>query len=73
MIPHEDRKHLSTDKKFAMPNFNEEAELLDWAGINLGEETTYLLQQSLKRLAIMSGADRINLCGKIFGTNNDYW
>jgi hypothetical protein len=21
----------------------------------------------------MSGADRINLCGKIFGTNNDYW
>jgi hypothetical protein len=73
LIPHEDRKHLSKDKKFAMPNFNEEAEMLDWAGINFGEETTYLLQQSLKRLAIMSGADRINLCGKIFGTNNDYW
>lgn len=50
-----------------MPNFNEDAEMLDWAGINFGEETTYLLQQSLKRLAVMSGADRLNLCGKIYG------
>ena len=73
MIPHEDKKLLSKDKKFVMPNFNEEAEMLDWAGINFGEEATYLLQQSLKRLAIMSGADRINFCGKIFGTHNDYW
>jgi hypothetical protein len=73
LIPHEDKKLLSKDKKFVMPNFNEEAEMLDWAGINFGEEATYLLQQSLKRLAIMSGADRINFCGKIFGTQNDYW
>jgi hypothetical protein len=34
---------LSKDKKFAMPNFVEESEMLDWAGISFGEETTYLL------------------------------
>lgn len=73
MIPNEDKKLLSKDKKFAMPNFNEEAEMLDWAGINFGEEATFLLQQSLKRLAVMSGADRVNFCGKIYGTQNDYW
>ena len=42
--------------------------MLDWAGINFGEETTYLLSQSIKRLAMMSGADQINFCGKIYGT-----
>jgi hypothetical protein len=56
-----------------MPNLQEEAEMLDWAGINFGEETTYLLQQSLKKLAVMSGADSVAFCGKIYGTNNDYW
>lgn len=43
LIPNEDKKLLSKDKKFAMPNFIEEAEMLDWAGINFGEEATYLL------------------------------
>jgi hypothetical protein len=47
--------------------------MLDWAGINFGEETTYLLSQSIKRLAMMSGADQINFCGKIYGTQQDYW
>jgi len=56
-----------------MPNLQEEAEMLEWAGINFGDETTYLIQQSLKRLAMMSNADKINFCGKIFGQTNDYW
>ena len=56
-----------------MPNFNEEAEMLEWAGISFGEDITYLLSKALKRLAVMSGADRINFCGKIYGIQNDYW
>lgn len=60
-------------KRFVMPNLQEEAEMLEWAGISFGEETTYLLQQSLKKLAFLSGADSIAFCGKIYGTNNDYW
>lgn len=63
----------ASDKKFVMPNFQEEAEMLEWAGVNFGDETTFLIQQSLKRLALMSGAESIRFCGKIFGQTNDYW
>jgi hypothetical protein len=42
-----------------MPNFEEEAEMLSWAGIDFGEEENYLLSKSLKRLAVMSGADSV--------------
>ena len=73
LIQDKEKKFLSKGKKFSMPNLQEEAEMLDWAGINFGEETTYLLQHSLKRLAIMSGADSVRFCGKIFGTKCDYW
>jgi hypothetical protein len=31
-----------------MPNFNEEAEMLEWAGISFGEEDTYKLGKSIK-------------------------
>jgi hypothetical protein len=31
-----------------MPNFFEEAEMLEWAGIFFGEEDTYRLQKSIK-------------------------
>ena len=57
LIEAEDRHLLSKSKKFAIPNFEEEAEMLDWAGINFGEDNTLRLSKSIKRLAIMSGAD----------------
>ena len=56
-----------------MPNFEEEAEMLSWAGIDFGEEENYLLSKSLKRLAVMSGADSIKFGGKVYGTQKDYW
>ena len=56
-----------------MPNFEEEAEMLSWAGIDFGEEENYLLSKSLKRLAVMSGADSVKFGGKIYGTQKDYW
>jgi radial spoke head protein 4/6 len=47
--------------------------MLEWAGINFGEDTTFVIQKSLKRLASLSGADSLRLFGKIFGTKKDYW
>ena len=73
LIEAEDRHLLSKNKKFAIPNFEEEAEMLDWAGINFGEDNTLRLSKSIKRLAMMSGADEIRFAGKIFGTQSDYW
>ena len=47
--------------------------MLSWAGIDFGEEENYLLGKSLKRLAVMSGADSVKFGGKIYGTQKDYW
>ena len=64
---------LSKHKSFAIPNFEEEAEMLEWAGISFGEDNTLRLSKSIKRLAIMSGADQVRFAGKVFGTQRDYW
>lgn len=69
----EDKKFLNKDRVYCIPNFAEEAEMLDWAGINFGAMDTYKLQNSIKRLAEMSGADKLRFCGKIFGKESDYW
>jgi hypothetical protein len=45
------RSELFQDYKCLLPNFVEQAECLEWAGIGFGEETTFLIQKSLKRLA----------------------
>ena len=43
-----DRKLLTRDKTFVIPNFDEEAEMLEWAGISFGEENTLKLSKSIK-------------------------
>lgn len=48
---------LQKNKTFTLTNFAEEAEMLEWANIGFGEENTYKLQHSIKRLCTMSGAD----------------
>jgi len=73
MVHKSDRGLLSKDKKFVIPNFDEEAEMLEWAGVSFGEEDTYKLGKSIKRLAVMSGADRVRFVAKMYGTNCDYW
>ena len=40
-----------------MPNFAEDEEMLEWAGVDFGEEDTYRIGRSFKRLAQMSGAE----------------
>merc|ERR1719507_29205 len=47
--------------------------MLEWAGISFGEDNIIRLQKSIKRLAIMSGAESVRFGGKIFGTGADYW
>ena len=47
--------------------------MLSWAGIDFGEEETYKLGKSIKRLAVMSGAEGVKFGGKIYGTKSDYW
>ena len=48
MVSKVDRKLLTKDKLFVIPNFQEEAEMLEWAGISFGEENTLRLQRSIK-------------------------
>ena len=40
--------------------------MLEWAGINFGEGYTLILQKSLKKLAVLSGASSLRFFGKIY-------
>ena len=48
LIGSDDKALLTKNKTFAIPNFAEEAEMLEWAGISFGEENTLRLQKSIK-------------------------
>ena len=48
LISSGDKSLLTKDKTFTIPNFAEEAEMLEWAGISFGEENTLRLQKSIK-------------------------
>ena len=48
LIEARDRHLLTKGKTFAIPNFTEEAEMLEWAGINFGEDNTLRLSKSIK-------------------------
>lgn len=72
-VSYEDRQLIAKAEKYNLPNIVEEMKMLEWAGINFGEDTIYILQKSLKRLAVLSGATSIKFFGKIFGSQKDYW
>jgi radial spoke head protein 4/6 len=73
LVAASDKSLITKNKNFVIPNFAEEAEMLEWAGVSFGEENTIRLGKSIKRLALMSGADSLRFVGKIFGTQKDYW
>lgn len=56
-----------------MPNFQVHSEMLKWAGVYFGEEDSYVIQLSLKKLANASGATGIRFWGKIYGVKADYY
>jgi hypothetical protein len=63
-----DKSLLTRNQAIKMPNLADQAQMLEWAGVNFGEDNIYLLQKSLKRLAVMSGASSLKFFGKIYGT-----
>ena len=68
-----DRNLLENNAKYVMPNIPEELAMFEWAGICFGDDIAHMLQKSLKRLAVTSGASPIKFFGKIYGTEKDYW
>ena len=73
LVSAEDRHLISNKKPCKIENFVESAQMLEWAGIGFGEERSFLIQKSLQRLAVVSGASSIKLFGKILCTKSDYW
>jgi len=51
-----------------IPDVVEEARLFEWAGLSFGDDETYRLSKSLRRLALLSGASRLRFWGKIYGS-----
>ena len=47
--------------------------MLEWAGVGFGEEKVLMLSKSIRRLAVLSGAESLRFWGKIFGKEKDYW
>ena len=47
--------------------------IFQWAGISFGEQETYRLQKSIKKLAAAKPHKAIRFFGKIYGTEKDYY
>lgn len=47
--------------------------MFQWAGVGFGEQETYRLQKSIKKLATDTQASDIRFFGKILGTKQDYY
>jgi hypothetical protein len=50
-----------------------EARIFQWAGISFGEQETYRLQKSLKKLSEKVSATQLRFFGKIHGTEKDFY
>jgi len=60
----------------AVPDFFEEADMLQWAGVGFGELESYKIKCALRNLAFKqmeAGYTRIRLWGKILGSEADYY
>jgi len=60
----------------AVPDFCEDADALQWAGVGFGELESYKIKCALRNLAFKqmeNGYTRIRLWGKILGTDADYY
>mmetsp|Transcript_7086 Transcript_7086/g.12959 ORF Transcript_7086/g.12959 Transcript_7086/m.12959 type:complete len:468 (-) Transcript_7086:31-1434(-) len=56
-----------------LPNLVKDAEMLRQAGVDFGEDETYRLHLSLKRLLETSGAAELRFWGKILTREKDYY
>jgi radial spoke head protein 4A len=64
-------------KLCAIPDFMEEASMLEWAGVGFGELESYQIMCSLRKLAAENmegdGIKKLRFWGKILGTSADYY
>jgi len=72
-IPSQEKELLARSYNIVLPNLSEEADMFEWAGVSFGEEETFKLQKSLKKLAVMSGASSLRFWGKVYGSEKDYY
>ncbi|CAE7284343.1 pom1 [Symbiodinium natans] len=58
-----------------IPDFTEDAEMLSWAGVGLGEAESYKVMCSMRNLAAnqKDGLNKLRFWGKILGTEADYY
>jgi radial spoke head protein 4A len=59
-----------------VPDFCEDAEVLQWAGVGFGEMESYKIKCALRNLAFKqqeNGYTRIRLWGKVLGSDADYY
>ena len=66
--PGERKKYVSSEVKCVIPNYPEHAEMFEWAGVGFGPDISYMIQKSIKRLAMLSGATSLKFFGKILCT-----
>lgn len=69
----EEEEEEEEPEKLPIPNFMQQASLLSWAGVSLGEEETYRLMLSIQQLTTKKELQQVRFWGKIFGTKADYY
>ena len=47
--------------------------MFEWGGISFGEDMSFRISKSIRRLALLSGASQLRFWGKIYGSQKDYW
>ena len=74
-----DKKQEDGDEPVEAPtagkvsNLFADFEVFEWAGVSFGSDELFRLQQSLTRLSISSGSERLRFWGKVYGTQKDYY
>ena len=69
----ESTKKKQKNLNILFPNFNVDATLLDWVGVSFGEDDTYCIGLSIKKLAENYKAKELRFWGKILTKNGDYY
>ncbi|KRX04273.1 hypothetical protein PPERSA_11397 [Pseudocohnilembus persalinus] len=61
------------EQKILFPDFVADSQILEWAGVNFGEEEAVRIQMSLRKLQNQTKAQALRLWGKILTRGNDYY
>jgi len=75
-VPSEGEPAAPVNVGSAVPDYNEDADVLQWAGVGFGDLESYKIKCALRNLAYKqqeAGYTRIRLWGKVLGTDADYY